>query len=59
MILKCLCESDKFGNTNAAQYQNRKYGHGKRIHNETRGIGKIVGYRCTVCKRDYAKIDDK
>ena len=34
-VLKCHCASD---------FQDKKYGKGKRLHNAT-----VKGYRCTVC----------
>lgn len=37
-IKKCLCESP---------YQDKRYGKGKRLFNET-----VAGYRCTVCRRE-------
>ena len=34
-----------------AQYQNQKYGHGKRVHNtcKPRTADSPIPYRCTVC----------
>lgn len=40
MILTCMCKHE---------YQDEKYGVGKRVHNRCRKGGKFVGWRCTVC----------
>lgn len=37
-ILECVC---------AHEFQDKRYGKGKRLHNPTK-----EGYRCTVCKRE-------
>jgi len=47
MIKHCECTHYK-GNTKAAEYQNRKYGHGNRVHNKC-DKQKPPIYRCTIC----------
>ena len=42
MILDCTCRHP---------YQDRRYGPGKRVHNEM----KVGGYRCTVCSQIKGK----
>lgn len=41
-ILPCSCES---------AYQDKAYGRGKRVHNNTKSVKSIggMGWRCTVC----------
>ena len=39
MIAKCTCENE---------YQDKKYGKGNRIHNQT---GKLTEIRCSVCEK--------
>ncbi len=47
MILYCTC-SHKF--------QDERYGHGRRVHNETKPLtGMAKQYRCTVCDRVKSK----
>ena len=41
MIKKCTCKNE---------YQDKKYGKGKRVHNKFEKDG--GGWRCTVCGRD-------
>lgn len=43
-ILSCGCTSTTLGVTNGAEYQNSRYGFGKRVCNKVTN-----GYRCTVC----------
>lgn len=38
MILRCTCKHE---------FQDKRYGKGKRVFNKT-----TTGYRCTVCKRE-------
>ena len=46
-IIKCSCKSE---------YQDKKYGTGKRVHNSTNvGQDGARVYRCTVCGNDSAK----
>jgi len=49
MVLSCFrCES----NTGpGAEFQNQKYGHGKRVHNETEKTQPRI-YRCTICETE-------
>lgn len=42
--IKCTCKND---------YQDKKYGKGKRVANST-GSGTNVKYRCTVCGKETA-----
>ena len=49
MIKKCGCTEDKGGNKAGANFQDKKYGKGNRVANETNN-----GYRCTVCGFDIA-----
>lgn len=41
-IIKCVCEHEQ---------QDRMYGKGRRVGNETRGTSDTKKYRCTVCER--------
>lgn len=51
MIKFCGCKAGPSGSTRAAEYQDREYGLGRRVHTEFQGkSGK--GYRCTVCGKD-------
>jgi len=43
---QCNCTSDKAGTTQGAKFQDKKYGKGKRVHNERKKKGES---RCTVC----------
>ena len=47
MIKKCNCKADDKGNTNGAQYQDKRYGKGQRVCN----LDKDKNPRCTVCGR--------
>jgi len=49
MIKKCTCRSDRSGNTNGANYQDKKYGYGNRVHNVCKTEGGTKKHRCTVC----------
>jgi len=49
MILKCDCYHE---------YQDRRYGQGKRVHNACQP-GEPRAYRCTVCRRERAKKEEK
>jgi len=40
-VIKCTCRHE---------FQDTKYGKGKRVHNKTK-----KGWRCTVCKNDVLK----
>lgn len=41
MILDCTCKHE---------FQDARYGHGKRVHNHApKAFGGAGGYRCTVC----------
>ncbi len=46
MIKAHECRSDPRGNITAAQFQDEKYGKGKRVMSPTNTAGK---YRCSVC----------
>jgi hypothetical protein len=49
MILSCFRCSDNSGA--GARYQDKKYGDGKRVHNERARSGTgATEYRCTVCE---------
>lgn len=41
-VIKCNCKNE---------YQDKKYGHGNRVHNSTADVLKS-GYRCTVCGKE-------
>ncbi len=49
MITKCTCKSDSRGNTAGADYQDREYGKGNRIHTGSKESKKVF---CTVCGKD-------
>lgn len=56
MVLSCLCENDKNGNSNAAYYQDTLYGYKQRVHNRKPKKPKMpVVYRCTICSREREK----
>jgi len=42
-IIKCTCSHS---------FQDKRYGKGKRVHNET-----AKGWRCTVCSNHNVKVD--
>lgn len=42
MILSCDCKSDRKGNDQSTQYQDTKYGPGKRVHNPAVGPNNIM-----------------
>ena len=44
-VIRCDCKADKRGNKQAAQYQDRKYGEGNRVHT----VGLKDKATCTVC----------
>uniref|UniRef100_A0A6M3JDN0 Uncharacterized protein n=1 Tax=viral metagenome TaxID=1070528 RepID=A0A6M3JDN0_9ZZZZ len=52
MIIKCICRSDKHGNTKGVEYQEQKYGYGNRVFNKTK---ELKTYRCTICGFTKAK----
>ena len=39
-VMTCTCQH---------AYQDERYGPGKRVHNEAKGTGGSVVWRCTVC----------
>jgi hypothetical protein len=47
MILSCFRCKDHTGR--GADYQNRVYGHGERVHNATAVKAGTCSYRCTIC----------
>lgn len=47
MILSCFRCKDNTGR--GADYQNREYGHGQRVHNATAVKAGQRAYRCTIC----------
>lgn len=54
MVLSCFrCRDNKSA---GAEYQNREYGPGMRVHNATdkRMGGKTI-YRCTICENERTK----
>jgi len=54
MVLSCFrCESNEGP---GARYQNEKYGHGMRVHNQTqsRQSTKLL-HRCTVCGHERTR----
>lgn len=51
MILKCFCDADPHGNTAGAEYQNKRYGFHRRVHNEAEPVNSIPHATCTVCGR--------
>lgn len=44
MILKCDCKDE---------WQDKKYGKGMRVHNQTMKYNPIM-YRCVVCKKEHS-----
>lgn len=42
-VKRCTCSHD---------FQDRRYGKGKRLFNKTTGRGNSIGWRCTVCGKD-------
>jgi hypothetical protein len=52
MILHCDCKTARgiYKGTAGVDYQNHKYGHGKRVHNPTKGDK--PSYRCTICNNE-------
>jgi hypothetical protein len=51
MILSCFRCSDNTGA--GAKFQDKKYGDGKRVHNECAKSGTgPVQHRCTICKTE-------
>ena len=43
MIKSCTCQHD---------YQDKKYGKGKRVHNKITKSDKNLNWRCTVCGKE-------
>ncbi len=43
MIAKCICKND---------YQDKKYGQGKRVHSPCKLPDKSLGIRCIVCGKE-------
>ncbi len=43
MIKKCTCSNE---------YQDKRYGKGKRVHNQAVDINKTIKWRCTVCTKE-------
>ncbi len=47
MILRCFkCRDNQ---AKGAVYQNKHYGSGMRVHNQTANKGQTPNFRCTVC----------
>jgi len=55
MILKCECTADRYGNSSAAKYQDKKYGDQMRVHNSGQKTGDNITYTCTVCSKSRGK----
>lgn len=49
MIKRCGCTGDKFNNTAGADYQDKNYGKGNRVHTHSKE-SKIS--RCSVCGKE-------
>lgn len=47
-IARCSCGADSRGNPLGADFQNRRYGMGNRVHN-AKANGKLI---CTVCRSE-------
>ena len=50
MILKCDCKHE---------YQDKKYGEGKRVHNPFPDNNGTTSYRCTICGKGKSKENKK
>ena len=48
MIKYCSC-TNYLGNSNSAIFQDRRYGHGNRVHNK----GQNGKYNCTICGKQH------
>jgi hypothetical protein len=51
--INCGCKSDKFGNEQAAKFQDRHYGKGMRVYTDGGPTGKKM--HCTVCGKERTK----
>jgi hypothetical protein len=51
MILKCDCKSDKYGNVQAAKFQNKHYGKNNRVFTQKQDG---TPGKCTVCGKQYS-----
>lgn len=51
MILSCFRCTDNAGA--GAEFQNKVFGHGKRVHNKCAKKARLpIQYRCTICKTE-------
>lgn len=60
MIIKCGCES-KFFNQKGAEFQDKTYGKGRRVHNPCKPGTPGNWYRCTLCgnEKNVGEQDNK
>lgn len=57
MILGCFRCKDNTGH--GADYQNRRYGRGQRVHNATVVKAGQCSYRCTICGSERSTKQDE
>ena len=56
MILKCDCQETRKGERAGADYQDTKYGPGRRVHTPATDSQKKRVWRCTICTTERKAI---